>query len=364
MALDWLSSHDRDWVSRNRYFLDAVWSRFWENGDWPDPVDVLRELRAADPNRRVNAALAEMPAALGRREYAPPRLILSIFGIACCSEAQVLLRQYRDVSRLALRRFDSPGLPNRLTRADVVAELRLNETDADRLSQVLMSDAPFLGSGESTIASWDREVDPRAEEFDGLNDTEALISFLADQRQIAVERHWGTEAPTAADSEPGDWHTSVSFWATVLSALATVSTFVLTVLRPPSFLGVAILGGLIGLTVGLLWRRSRRALVIVAVLIGAGLGVAAGVLFVQPPSHGPYRYFVASTGNAAVIIGSIEPRHGAAQAQDTVLGLGDSTPVNCLRRRGGELWAQLPNGSFVPADLLTVEVGGHPAPSC
>lgn len=325
MTLDWLSPQDRDWVSRNRYFLDAVWRRFWESGNWPDPVDVLRELRAADPNRRVNAALAEMPAALGRREHAPSQLILSIFGIACCSEAQVLLRQYLDVSRLALRRFDSPELPNRLTRADVVAELHLDETVADRL---------------------------------------ALISFLASQRRIAVEGHWEIKTPAATDGKTGDFHTSVSFWATVLSALATVSTFVLTVLRPPSFLGFAILGGLIGLTVGLLWRRSQRALVIVAVFIGAGLGVAAGVLFVQPPNHGPYRYFVASTGGAAVIIGSIEPRRGAAQARETVLGLGDSTPVNCLRREGGELWAQLPNGSFVPADLLTVEVGGHPAPSC
>lgn len=383
MALEWLSPRDRDWVVRNQYFLEAIWDRFEKSGEWPDPVDVLRELRAADPSRRVNTALAEMPAALARREYAPPRVILSIFGLACCTGAQLLLYQYLDVSRLALQRFDSPQLPNRLSRNDVVTKLGLDEDEADRLSQVLMSDAPFLGSGDSNTKSWDREVDPRAEEFEDIKDTEALIAFLSSQRRIAVERvatpglpfspsdtqQAGVSAAvpeglgqTPSGQSTSDFHISSSIWTTV-SGLATVASLVVTVMQSPSVLGVAIFGGLLGLTVGLFWTLSRRFIAILA-LIGVGLGVIAGVQFVPPPDHGPYRYFVASTGNAAVIVGLIEPHRGAAEARDTVLGLGDSTAVNCLRRERGELWAQLPNGSFVPAGLLTAEVGGDAAPPC
>ena len=384
MALEWLSPRDRDWVARNRYFLEAVWDRFQQSGEWPDPVEVQRELRAADRSRRVNAALAKMPGSLARREYAPARLILSIFGIACCNGGRDVLRQYLQVSRLALRRFDSPELPNRLTRAEVVAKLGLDETEADRLSKVLMNDAPFLGSGTSSIESWDREVHPQVEEFEGITNTNSLISFLSSQRGIAAEHELPPVQPlphlysarqvtvptverapaVPAGRDSGDPHTNVSTSATV-SSLATIATFAITVAQSPSIPGMAISGGLLGLTIGLFWKRSWRYLTILAVA-GVALGVIAGMLFSSRATDdgGPYRYFVASTGKAAAVVGLIEPRRGAAKASETMLGLGDSTAVSCLLREHGELWAQLPNGTFVPAELLTAEVGGQDAPPC
>jgi hypothetical protein len=384
MSLEWLSPQDRDWVTRHRYFIEAVWERFDESGTWPDPVAVQRELRAADPSRRVNAALAEMPASLARREYVPAQLILSVFGLACCAGARPLLRQYLEVARLALRRFDSPELPNRLTRAEVVAALGLSDAEADRLSQVLMSDAPFLGGGNPTVANWDLEVDPRAEEFDGIESTDALIDFLSRQRRIAVEREptilpahhvrpvniqAGTsQSPAAtspADPSSTDLRTRVTFWATVSSTLIAVATFVITVVRPPPAVWVSLVAALLILVVGLAWMQLRRHFPIVAVVAGLVLFGAAGVLLIPRSNEdGPYRYFVASTGSTAVIVGRIEPRRGAAPAPDTVLGLGDSTTVSCLRRERGEIWAQLPDGSFVPAGLLSAEVGGQIAPSC
>jgi hypothetical protein len=111
----WLSGPDREWVDQNRYFLEGIWRRFVHDGDWPDPTEVQRELRREDPGRRVADALGTMPRALARREYVPPRIALTVFGLGCCEGGRELLRNYLEVARRALARFDSPWLPNRLT---------------------------------------------------------------------------------------------------------------------------------------------------------------------------------------------------------------------------------------------------------
>jgi len=269
MMLEWLSARDREWVASNGDLLNAVWAHFAATGEWPDPVAILRGLRAANPNRRVNAALAEMPRVLGQREYGPPRLVLSIFGLGCCPNANPLLCQYVAVAQLALRRFDLPSLPNRLTRADVMAELGTSEVEADRLSEVLMRDAPFLGSGASGIDDWDREIDPRAEDFEGIDDPDSLLSFLAAQRRIAVE----PEAPPVPPPEPQaspppgpppDDETAPPpsdredprMPLAILAGLATIGSFVVNIVQSPSAPGLAVFAVFLGLTVILLLRST------------------------------------------------------------------------------------------------------------
>jgi hypothetical protein len=44
--------------------------------------------------------------------------------------------------------------------------------------------------------------------------------------------------------------------------------------------------------------------------------------------------------------------------------LGDAVLVRCTLEDEGKLWATLTNGSFVPAGLLSAEVGGAEAPPC
>jgi hypothetical protein len=264
MTLEWLSTRDRKWVAQNGDLLNAVWAHFAATGEWPDPVEILRGLRAANPNRRVNAALAEMPKVLGQREYAPPRLVLSVFGLGCCPNANPLLCQYVAVAQLALRRFDLPSLPNRLTRADVMAELGPSEVEADRLSEVLMRDAPFLGSGTSGIDNWDREIDPRAEDFEGIDNPESLLIFLAVQRRIAEELDAQPE-PQASPPEPAPDDVSAlpqsqredpRTLLAILAGLATIGSFVVNIVNSPSVPGLVVFTAFLGLTVILLLRRS------------------------------------------------------------------------------------------------------------
>jgi hypothetical protein len=358
MAPEWLAAADRAWVDQNRDLLEAIWKDFEKSGQWPDPVEIKRQLRAQHPNRRVGAALDEIPRVLGQQEFAPRRITLSLFGIGCCTSAQPLMDQYVAVARLALKRFDVPGLPNRLNRGDIVAELGLDDRQADRLSAVLMRDAPFLASGQSDIERWDREIDPRVEEFEGLEDAPALMAFLASQRRIAVE----PQPPAAIEEIPAADSAPV---LPLLAALAGIGSFLIAAATVSLLLGIILIAIFLGLSLALLIGRRAPLLAAATVIALPAVAATFGLLFAtEGGSGGPYRYFVASTGRADALVARIEPRAAAPMQRGTVLVSGDPVAVECLLSGEERDWAKLVNGSFVPAALLTVEVGGDRAPAC
>jgi hypothetical protein len=374
-AVSWLPPQAQEWVDLYGYFLEGVWTRFEKDGEWPNPVEVQRELRSADPSRRVNQALDRMPPLFARREYAPPRLALTVFGLGCCEGARPLLEQYLTVAKLALQRFDSPTLPNRLRREEVVAELNLSPVEADRLSAVLSQYALFLGSGDLSIENGDREIHPQAEEFEGVEDVDDLLEFLARKQRLAELGHsspvpFALVAPQAPSPPPpppppsNTYDEKLKLGASMTSAAAAAATVGLMVASAPSVLGLALVGLFGGLAAALLLLRKRpasaAALVVALVLIGGGAG---SVLESDGPA-GSFQYFVASTGDAAVIIPVIEPSDGAAMSRDHVLGSGSSVQVACTLINAEGQWAKLTDGTFVRAGLLAPEVGGDAAPDC
>jgi hypothetical protein len=367
---EFLSAPDRDWVTRNGDILNATFAHYEAEGEWPERNEVIRPLRFAHPERLVTAAVDEMPAALGYCEPGSNRLVLTIFGLACCRRAAPLLDQYHAVSQLALSRFDVPSRPNRLSRAEVAEKLHLTPAEIDRLSRLLMSDAPFLGEGDSSIGGWDREIDCHVEELQGLDDVDALLSFLSRQRQITEEpQPPPAPEPTLSTPAPNHAPTAPPVTLAVAAALAGIGGFVFVLVRSPSVLSLTLLGIFIGLTLVLslrrLWRRNLLVASLVGALAGGLLGAVAGALLQRTESHGPYRYFVASTpGTASVLIGRIEPHQDAPLQRETVLGIGDPAEVRCLQTEAGEIWAKLENGSFLEAARLSVEVGGDDAPIC
>jgi hypothetical protein len=263
-VVSWLPLQAQEWVDLHGYLLDGVWARFEKDNDWPDPVEVQRELRCVDPNRRVTQALDRMPSFFARREYSPPSLALTIFGLGCCENARPLLEQYLAIAKIALRRFDSPDLPNRLRRADVVAELDLSPAEADRLSIVLMQYAPFLGSGESSINGWDREVHPRAEEFEGIENVDELLDFEARKQRLAESERGivlpavPLASPPADSSHPSNTdNENLALAANVISAAAAVITVILLVASAPSVPTFAAVGLFGGLAAALLFLRKR-----------------------------------------------------------------------------------------------------------
>lgn len=272
-TISWLSPQAQEWVDLYGYFLDGVWTRFEADGEWPDPVDVQRELRAADRSRRVTQALDRMPQFFARREYAPPTLALTILGLGCCDGARGLLEQYLAVAKLALERFDSPTLPNRLRREDVAAELELSSDETDRLSIALGQYAPFLGGGDVSIEKWDREVSPQAEEFEGVEDVDDLLEALARKMRVADPPPLVLPAPAVVSQDVlgsapplgASPYEKLMLSVGLISAVAAVVSVGLTLASSASVGALAVVGSFIVLTAVLLHAsgitrsaRSRR----------------------------------------------------------------------------------------------------------
>ena len=372
-TVSWLPPQARDWVDLYGYFLDGIWTRFEQDGKWPDPVEVQRELRCADPSRRVTQAMERMPPFFTRQEHVPPEISLTIFGLGCCDAARPLLEQYLDVARLALQRFDSPALPNRLSREDVVAELELSAAEADRLSVVLNRYALFLGSGDVSVGSWDREVHPQAEEFEGIEDVDHLLDFLARKQRLAdlgqapsVPVPFATSpAPAPAPPQSSDsFEEKLKLAGTLTSATVAVITLALVLASSPSALGLALVGFFGGLATALMLLRQRPVWGVGLIVALTAIGGLAGMTLDSEGSSGPFQYFVASTGEEAVVIPRIEPNSEAPMSRDHVLGSGSSVQVECIMSNREGRWAKLVDGTFVPARLLAPEVGGAAAPNC
>jgi hypothetical protein len=369
---DWLSDGDRAWVAIHGYLLEAIWGHFHATGDWPETVELHRRLHAREPECRPAAAIASMPRTLGFDEWGNPRqLKLTIFGLGCCSGARRLLTHYVAVAHLALQRFGTLELPNRLSRAEVVAELRLGEPEADRLSAILMRDADFLASGSSGLADWDREIDPRVVEFSGVEDPDQLLELLADRRRISPPVDLANPLPevNVNDAEPpalshdDSAQRRLNLVATLSTVALGVGGFLATLSgHSPLFAGILIVVvlviGLIGYSV--FEGRPRRLVIALVVSICLGALIAGWLLRSTGPPH-LYRYFASPRGEA-VAIPVIEPRPDAMMANSAVYGAGDQVEVLCVGNYAHISWAKLPDATFIPLRDLTAEFAATDGP--
>jgi hypothetical protein len=373
LDLDWLADDDRAWVGEDGYLLEAIWAHFHVTGEWPETVELQRRLHVEDARRRPAEAIASMPRALGLDEWANPRrLRLTIFGLGCCPGARRLLTDYVAVAQLALRRFGKLDLPNRLSRADVVADLGIGEPEIDRLSVILMPDADFLASGSSGRGDWDREIDPRVVDFSAVEDPDGLLAFLAARRRIAVRSGPVTAPPDVEpthlgqDSARGGDDTAQRHLS-LLVALSTVAIGVASFLatlsgHSPLFAGVLVAVVLvIGLGVYSLFVRRPGWVAITLVVSTCLVALIAGWVLRGDGSPHLYRYF-ATPREHAIAVPVIESRAGALMATSAVYGRGAQVEVVCVVEADHLAWAKLPDATFIPLGDLTPEFAATDGP--
>lgn len=245
----WLSPRLTAWASANREGLEAILTSFVSTGAWPDPVELQRELRASGGPAALSRVAREIPVELGYRQYQPPEVRLSLFGVACCQGGRRLLDAYFRVLRLAITIHSTPSMPNRLARGDI-ARVISDPALATLVNALILADAPFLGSGSSGHDDWDREIDERVVEYENARSADAFLALLAVERGAALPTEpparggrafsggaaeVGSDEPQMADGMP---HSH----ATVRDALLTVTGVVGTLLAvalAPLALGLA-----------------------------------------------------------------------------------------------------------------------------
>lgn len=380
----WLGSTEREWVEQNGFLLEAIWRHFHESGEWPEPVELQRRLYAENPDLPSAKAVGSLPRTLVIDEWAHPRhLALTIFGLGCCPGAQRLLGQYLEAAHLALRRFGSPELPNRLTFAELREALALGEVEAERLSVVLMRDADFLSSGDANIDSWDREIDPCVVEFESLEAPDELLNFLAKRRRLGayaappawyaagvtdlVETESQPSEPSAEEpstSPPTNEHSELDFVLALTSTLLAAAGVAITAAAISATFAGFLAAALLIAGPLLYWSlRTRPSFTIFAAAGVLALGaIALGLILGSPSGPRHYRYFVSDTSTQAVVIPRIEPRPSAPYAESGPLGVGAKVTVSCLEKDYGRTWAKLPDASFLELRTLSAEYGSSARP--
>jgi hypothetical protein len=380
----WLGSTESEWVEQNGFLLEAIWRHFHESGEWPEPVELQRRLHAENPNLPTPKAMGSLPRTLVVDEWADPRhLALTIFGLGCCPGAERLLDRYLKAAHLALRRFSSPELPNRLTLAELRGALAMGEMEAERLSVVLMRDADFLAGGDANVDSWDREIDPCVVEFESLEAPDELLNFLAERRRFgayAVPPAWYATGATdlvetePPPSEPSAEEPSVSPLAKerpesdfVLALTSTLlggaGVAISAAAVSPTFAGFLAAALLIAGPLAYWSLRNRPSFAILATAGVLALGAAAlGLILGSPSGPQHYRYFVIDTSPHAVVIPRIEPDPSAPYAEGGPLGLGANVTVSCLEKGSGRTWAELRDASFLELRALSAEFGSTAEP--
>jgi hypothetical protein len=268
-----------EWVDDHREALDAIFDEFQQSGDWPDPVQLQRKLLADGKQIPVAILASEIPSLIGWREHNPPRVVLSLFGVACCTRAGPLLDAYYRVMRLAIQRHRRPELPNRLERSEAVSALALSEAEADRLSRVILRDAPFLSGGSADLKIWSLGIHERIVEYEHAADASELLQIIAAERGISPR-----PSPTPPSST-GPRFTPGRLWALLrgsapprdlITAVTAAVGLVLTVVVAPTAFGSAAVGACLAGLLLLMWCDVPNWLAGSCLLVGALVGAGAG----------------------------------------------------------------------------------------
>lgn len=281
----WLPASERAWVVRHRAVLDAIVAKLMATGDWPDPVALERELRGGGKGGGVVVAIGQMPRSLGWREHSPPRVSLTLFGLASASNGRWLIGSLYQTLQLALARFDAPDRPDRLDRAFVQEALGLDDRSMDAVSVVLTHGGnPFLGGGNASPVSWDLQIDERVVYLDAVASAEELMAYLARERLPAV-----AEVPAAQGASHWAWSSAWAPIAAVFLVLTVAATFAAVVDAPGYLVAATVVAAAAAVMVHRhLLARPPAMWAVAAVVLAAGAG-ASGWLLLADRDSKPHR---------------------------------------------------------------------------
>lgn len=283
---EWLAPPLAEWAASHIDILDSIYDRFEETGEWPDPVQLQREMRAAGGPQALARTVSAMPRALGHRDHSPPRVVLTLFGVACCHASGQLLNAYFAIFALALSRHSTPDVDNRVTRGDIDALLS-NPLLTDRVSRIILADCPFLAGGRADLEEWDLAIDERIVDYEDAGNANELLAAIARERGLVALRpppdnsSPNIEATPPVRAAAGSGPSGPEAHTRLRNMLATVATIVgvgLAVAVASLPLGLAAVSAFLATIAVFLWRpgvsTGQATVSILAVgILGAVVGL-------------------------------------------------------------------------------------------
>jgi hypothetical protein len=150
---DYIPAEALVWADGRRDLMDLIVRELLGSGEWPTTRDLTRELARQGRPVPLDDVFRSMPKLLGWVENNPRRVVLTLYGLRLTSQGYRLLEGFFALLHTALERFRGAGDTPIVTRAD------LSGAYSDALSEIVLREAPFLGSGSGGRADdWSREV--------------------------------------------------------------------------------------------------------------------------------------------------------------------------------------------------------------
>jgi hypothetical protein len=147
------------WARRHLELLERVVEDLLETGRWPEVNVLSRRLAREGAPIDVRSLGAQMPKLLGFLQPNPERIVLLLFGLRMTHTGQKLLGGFAAMLRLAVERYAGDDNPPAITRADAARGTVNDDPYVTALSEIVLREAPFLGSGSGgPEEGWTREV--------------------------------------------------------------------------------------------------------------------------------------------------------------------------------------------------------------
>jgi hypothetical protein len=144
---DYLPVEVLDWADEHHDLLELIGGRLLASGEWPIVGELTRSLARDGKPSPLSMLLHGMPKPLGFVESQPRRIVLLLFGLRMTDSGQPLLDGFANVLRAAIERFQGDDEHPTMTRSDLPGYGSSQESYVRALSEILLREAPFLGSG-------------------------------------------------------------------------------------------------------------------------------------------------------------------------------------------------------------------------
>jgi hypothetical protein len=291
-----LPSDAQEWIKNHRALLDAVAENLCRDGEWPRRTALQRESLARDEPVALAPIFAAMPRLVGHVHSPDERVVLTLFGLAETAAGRRLLDAFVRCLRMAATRYRDEADP-RMRGADL-DELPLTAAERSALAEILLREAPFLGSGHGAHdEDWEREITEDVVRYWG--DVTADDYLRRRARELRSNPYFGWRPATAdrgddargrtgvtdggllgeGDPRTGGLPAAVTLFVLIVTGLAGVSSLIAGFPLPLAF------GALCAAAAAAyVWRggyASSRAPVALLLVVGAGMIGAAGTLLAE-----------------------------------------------------------------------------------
>lgn len=190
------------WAHTHRELLERIVEELLETGRWPEANKLSRRLAREGAPLDLRSLGSHMPKPLGFLEHDPGRVVLLLFGLRMTHKGHKLLAGFTAMLHLAVERYAGDDNAPVLTRADAARGTTDDDPYVTALSEIVLREAPFLGSGSgSAEQGWTRHVTADVTRYWRAATADNYLRIRADELMHSPQIGWRPTVPVTPQYE-------------------------------------------------------------------------------------------------------------------------------------------------------------------